>query len=75
MSQKTTDPPIELLEQLLSATPFGEKVKVPNKRSELVAMRERLFMMGRGNGRDFAYIDSLLDYERQGRIEFLPEDS
>lgn len=75
MSQKTSEPPIELLEQLLSATPVGEKVKVPNKRSEIVALRERLFMTGRGTGKQFTYLDSLLDYERQGRVEFLPEGS
>ena len=72
---KTTDPPIELLEQLLAITPAGEKVKIPNKRSDVVTLREKLFMTGRGTGKDFAYLDMLLDYERQGRVEFLPEDS
>lgn len=75
MSQRTTEPPIELFEQLMSATPIGEKVKVPNKRSDIVALRERLFMTGRGTTKTFTYLDMLLDYERQGRVEFLPEGS
>ncbi len=68
-------PPTELFEQLLSITPPGMKVPVPNKRSELVALREKLVATGQGSKEDFDYIDMLFEAEKQGRVEFMPEGS
>ena len=68
-------PPIDLFEQLLSIFSPGEKVKIPNKRSEMVALRENLRRTGKGTPNDFKYIDSLLDAESEGKAEFEPEAS
>jgi len=74
-TMKNVTPPTDLFEQLLSITPPGEKVLVPNKRSELVSLRENLVKTKTGTPADFEYIDMLLECEKQGKVEFEPESN
>lgn len=68
-------PPKDLFEQLLAITPGGEKVQIPNKRSEMIEMREKLSTLKIGKPSDYEYIDMLLEAEAEGRAEFEPESN
>lgn len=72
---KNVTPPTELFQELLSLTPAGEKVLVPNKRSELVSLRNNLERTKTGTPADFEYIDMLFEFEKQGKVEFEPESN
>ena len=68
-----TESAITALNAFMIAMSYDDKVKIPQKRSEVIDLRNRLVKAGMGTEADFKYIEWMLRADDEGYAAFEPE--